>query len=254
MKFKGHRVLIIGDTHDSPHIPQDRFIWIGKYIKDHSPDYIVHIGDCGSFDSLSHFQANDTQQGKLKDAYLVDLESMRKALSILHKYIKDIPHHICLGNHEMRVHKFEERIPEIQGIMKKSLYNSFYDYGWTVSEYGEFKYIGGVAFVHAPLNIMGREYGGKNAEVQIANDSVHDLVFGHTHKARDWKAIKIGSKQWVRIINVGCSLPYGHIEEYAKLNMNGWSWNITEIGIWDNHIQENTFISMDRLEREYGNN
>ena len=112
---------------------------------------------------------------------MIDINSMRDALAMLNDAVAEIPHHICLGNHELRVHKFEEKIPEIQGMMKKELYDSFYDYGWTVSEYGEFKYVGGVAFVHAPLNIMGREYGGKNAEVQIANDSLHDLVFGHTH-------------------------------------------------------------------------
>ena len=33
MKFKGHKVLVIGDTHDSPHIPQNRFHWIGKHIR-----------------------------------------------------------------------------------------------------------------------------------------------------------------------------------------------------------------------------
>ena len=31
--FKGHKVLVIGDTHDSPDIPKDRFYWIGKHIK-----------------------------------------------------------------------------------------------------------------------------------------------------------------------------------------------------------------------------
>ena len=182
---------------------------------------------------------------------MVDIASMKSALKILDKYVSDYPRHFCMGNHELRIHRFEENIPEIQGMMKHQLYSSFKEYGWSVTEYGEFKFIAGVGFVHAPLNIMGKEYGGKNGEVQIGNDSVHDLVFGHTHKARDWKAIKIGYDKWVRIVNVGCSLPHGHIEEYAKLNMNGWSWCITELGIWDNHIQEVNFISMDRLEREY---
>ena len=56
----------------------------------------------------------------------------------------------------------------------------------------------------------------------------------------------------MRIINVGCALPFGHIEEYARLNMTGWSWGIVELGIWDNHIQESQFISMDRLKKQYG--
>ena len=85
---------------------------------------------------------------------------------------------------------------------------------------GSFKNVGGVAFTHCPLNIMGKEYGGKNCEIQIANDATNDIVFGHTHKYRDWKAPKIGDRNFVRIVNVGCALPFNHVEEYAKLKFN----------------------------------
>jgi len=252
--FKGHRIIVIGDTHDSPKIPEDRFKWIGQYINKHQPDYIIQIGDFCSFDSLSFFQKNSSQAGKLKDAYMVDISSLRSAIDLLDKYIDNdnIPRHCTFGNHEQRVHKFEENIPEIQGMMRKELYDSYLLKNWNYSEYGAFKIIAGVSFTHCPLNIMGKEYGGKNCEIQIANDATNDIVFGHTHKYRDWKSPKIGDKNFVRIINVGCALPFGHIEEYAKLNLTGWSWGIVELGIWDQHIQESQFISMDRLEKQYG--
>lgn len=252
--FKGHRVIVIGDTHDSPHIKQDRFKWIGKYIKSVNPDYIIQIGDWASFDSLSYFQKNSTQAGKLKDAFMVDIDSMRTSIDLLDKYIDNdrIPRHVTFGNHEQRVYKFEENIPEIAGMMKKELHDSFDTRNWKRSPYGAFKNIAGVSFTHCPLNIMGKEYGGKNCEVQVANDATNDIVFGHTHKFRDWKAPKIGDKNYVRIINVGCALPFNHVEEYAKLNLTGWSWGIVELGIWDKHIQESQFISMDRLEKQYG--
>jgi predicted phosphodiesterase len=252
--FKGHKVIVIGDAHDSPHIKQDRFKWIGKYIKAAKPDYIIQIGDWASFDSLSFFQKNSTQAGKLKDAYMVDIDSLRSSIDLLDKHIDNsrIPRHVTFGNHEQRVYRFEENIPEISGMMKKELHDTYTKRNWKFSPYGAFKIIGGVSFTHCPLNIMGKEYGGKNCEVQVANDATNDIVFGHTHKFRDWKQAKIGDKNSVRIINVGCALPFGHIEEYAKLNMTGWSWGIVELGIWDNHIQESQFISMDRLEKQYG--
>ena len=70
MLFKGHKIIVIGDAHDSPNIKQDRFKWIGKYIKESEPDYIIQIGDWASFDSLSFFQKNSSQAGKLKDAFI----------------------------------------------------------------------------------------------------------------------------------------------------------------------------------------
>jgi len=252
--FKGHKVLVIGDTHDSPNISKDRFYWIGKHIKHTKPDYIVQIGDFGSFDSLSSFQKNDSQQGKLKDAFMVDIHSLRQAMAMMNKGMGtyDVPKHCTFGNHEVRVHRFEENIPEIEGIMKEQLYSSYHNAGWNTSEYGDIFFISGVGFTHVPKNIMGKEYGGRNAEISIANDCLHDLVFGHTHKDRDWKAPKIGDKKYVRIVNVGCALPMNHVEQYAKLNMTGWSYGIVELAIWDNHIQEKNFVSMDRLERDYG--
>jgi predicted phosphodiesterase len=252
--FKGHRVIVIGDAHDSPHIKQDRFKWMGKYIKSVKPDYIIQIGDWASFDSLSFFQKNSTQAGKLKDAYMVDIESLRSSIDLLDKHIDNprIPRHVTFGNHEQRVYRFEENIPEIAGMMRDELHNTYKLRNWKFSPYGAFKKIGGVSFTHCPLNIMGKEYGGKQCEIQIANDATNDIVFGHTHKFRDWKQAKIGDKNSVRIVNVGCALPYGYIEEYARLNMTGWSWGIVELGIWNNQIQESQFISMDRLGKLYG--
>ena len=89
MIFKGHKIIVIGDTHDSPKIEQDRFVWIGKYIKESKPDYIIQIGDWASFDSLSYFQKNSTQAGKLKDAYMVDIESMRRSIDLLDNHINN---------------------------------------------------------------------------------------------------------------------------------------------------------------------
>ena len=84
--FKGHRIIVIGDAHDAPNVSQDRFKWIGKYINKSQPDYIIQIGDWASMDSLSFFQKNSSQAGKLKDAYMVDINSLRSSIDILDKY------------------------------------------------------------------------------------------------------------------------------------------------------------------------
>ena len=55
-----------------------------------------------------------------------DIESMRNSISILDKAI-DNPRYLDMyfGNHEQRVYKFEENIPEIAGMMKKSCMTLF---------------------------------------------------------------------------------------------------------------------------------
>ena len=44
---------------------------------------------------------------------------------------------------------------------------------------------------------------------------------------------------------------YGHLEEYAKNNANGWSYGITQLMISDGHIQSHNFISMLELQEKY---
>ena len=91
---------------------------------------------------------------------------------------------------------------------------------------GEFYFIGDVGFTHAPLNTMGKAYGGMHAENQIARDTLHDVVYGHSHKRVDKTYPKMGN-QYVNIINLGTSLPQGHVEEYARHTLTGWSYGST---------------------------
>ena len=52
---------------------------------------------------------------------------------------------------------------------------------------------------------------------------------------------------FTRILNIGCALPEGHIENYAKHSLTGWTYQIVEIDIWDNNIMEVQNISMKKL-------
>ena len=45
---------------------------------------------------------------------------------------------------------------------------------------------------------------------------------------------------------------FNHIENYARHSLTGWTYQVSEIHIWDGHIQEVHNISMKRLEEEYG--
>ena len=89
----------------------------------------------------------------------------------------------------------------------------------------------GVGFIHCPLNIMGKEYGGVGAERNIGLNSLFDVVYGHSHKSNDVRVPKIGTNNYTRVINVGCSMPDGHIEDYAKLGVTGWWWGIVDVQV-----------------------
>ncbi len=249
------RVLAIGDAHDSPKLPKDRFAWMGKHAAETRPSHIVQIGDLLTLDSLNSHESNASLGGKAKPAYLADMVSGKEALDAFNTQLPSDytpTRHITLGNHEQRILRFESDAPETVGMMRSELESILSGAGWTWSEYGDFHYLGGVAFVHVPLNRIGKPYGGKNSEQQIANDSVTDTVLGHSHIGRQWRAPKIGPAQHVTVLNLGCALPDGHIEDYAKMSTTGWTFGIYDLTIGGGHILSASFIPMAELARRYG--
>jgi len=249
----GYKVLAIGDAHDDPHIPKDRFRWFGKHAKEMGANYVVQIGDWATLDSLNSHIPNDTLAAKQKSPFVDDLVSLNRSFDEFNKGLggHSCKRHTTLGNHERRAWLFEDANPESAGLLTGPLLSAFESHGWSTSPYGEFFYLGGVGFVHVPLNTLGKAYGGKNVLNTIANDAVHDIAFGHNHREESRTSPKLGPYNRVNVINLGCALPHGHIEGYAEHNLNGWTWGVKELFIRGGHIESAKFISMLELEERY---
>lgn len=244
------RVLAIGDTHDDRKLPKTRFSRLGQYARDTNPDVVIQIGDMGTIDSLNGHIPNESLDGKLKPSFETDMGSLNEALQAFG--CDGIEKHVTLGNHERRIWLYEQVNPEMAGKLICTLDSILANNGWTYSPYGSIHYVGGVGFVHAALNTMGKTYGGKNCLPTIANDSISDLVVGHSHRGRVHQAPKIGQRYPTTIIDLGCALPDGHIEDYAKHALNGWTYGAYDLLIQHGHIQSAKFISMAELEDRYG--
>ena len=240
------RVLAIGDCHDSPALPdKSRFEAMGRLAREKAVDQIIQIGDFTSLDSMSSHEGNDTVKGQAKPSFMTDMVSMQAALRAFDKGLAgyDCPKHITLGNHEARLFTYVNRHPEVVHMLDEALYGPLEDHGWTCSPYGEFYFVGDVGFTHAPLNIMGKAYGGQNCENAIARDALHDVVFGHTHKRSDKAFPKMGQEH-ITVINLGCSLPDGHVEEYARHSLTGWSYGVYLMDVCEGRIAGRSWVPM----------
>lgn len=250
------RVLGIGDAHDDPRLDKDRFYWMGCYAAEHRIPRILSIGDWSTFDSLNSYDGNDTWAGRLKPVFLSDIESLveskeafQRGLLTASEYSPIL--HKTLGNHEDRMNSYENRHPENYGTFRAEFHRVMERFGWTYSPFGAFHFIGGVGFTHVPLNKMGKAYGGKHAANTIGNDTLFDIVYGHDHKEQKKRIEKIGDNHYVVIGNLGCALPEGHIESYAKHTATGWSYGIVDMTIYNGHVQAWSFIPMRELRDRY---
>lgn len=247
------RVCAIGDVHDSPKQDKDRFKWFGRHIAKTQPDKVVQIGDFGDFHSCSNHEPIGSLSAALKPSYRRDLDSLEEALGLIHKEISGsgIHLHVVEGNHEDRVYRFQDLHPEADGMFIEALHDVFARYDWRAKPYGEFLFIAGVGFVHAPKTIMGRAYGGKNSEQQIGNDALFSIVWGHTHRAVFKQIPKIGPSQHIEVLNLGSAMPQGYVAPYAGTATTGWTYGVFDLELRGGHIVGHRFIGMDSLREMY---
>ena len=251
------RVLAIGDLHQDPRHP-DRLnvlTWIARYASLHRFDHIVQIGDWSTWDSVNQHDRNDTAGARHKPSIARDMENLKDSLAAWRAGID--PDYkprqtVVLGNHENRLERFENANPEALGMFTGERDQSFLQYGWKTRPYGEMFYIEGVAFTHHPVNGVGRAFGGETGPQRAASKTTVPMVSGHTHKRQVHDAAKIGPVDVISMVEIGCALPWGVVESYAKHGMTGWYYGVCPMTVHGGVITDLAFVSMLTLEREYG--
>jgi len=122
------KILVIGDTHDSPEIPdKSRFGWFAKHIRKIKPDAVVQIGDFVTLDSCTHYIRDDTYTAKIdKPIFMKDMESMDSAMEEFQYHLKDykVKKYLTLGNHEKRMFRKEDSNPTFYGMCQKEFFGN----------------------------------------------------------------------------------------------------------------------------------
>ena len=252
---RAERVLAIGDLHQDPRLPHrlDVLTWIARYASDHQVPRIIQIGDWSTWDSVNQHDKNDTYAAKSKPSIRDDMENLKASLKAFHNGLSYKPKlHITLGNHENRLERFENMNPESHGVFTMARDEAFMQWGWKTRPYGEILYVQGVGFTHHPINGAGRAFGGKTGPQRAANESTIPMVSGHTHRRQVHDAPKIGPVESISMVEIGCAMPWGEVEGYAKHSLTGWWWGICDLTVQDGAITDVSFISMLTLERLYG--
>ena len=256
--FTGERftsVAVIPDIHIAPGISNERMHWIGRWVNDIEPDYIVQLGDWLTLDSMSTHAAPGSIAQLQAPTFQADLAAGRESIEIFNDAVGDkgITKRIeTLGNHEFRAYRFENLNSCLEGTLIQEIEEMFAAGGFRPVPFGQFAFIEGVGFIHHANNTLGRPYGGKTVAQRIAAESIFSVVHGHCHTKQAADAPKIGPSHSVRAISAGCALPYGHVEEYAQHATTGWWWGVLNLVIHNGIILDEHWTSMISLERRYG--
>jgi hypothetical protein len=228
--------------------------WIARYASRERFDHIVQIGDWSTWDSCNFHDKNDTAAARYKPPIAQDMENLKESLKVW-QVAKDPDYRprqsVVLGNHENRVERFENANPEALGTFTLERDQAFLQWGWHTRPYGELFYIENVAFTHHPVNGVGRAFGGETGPQRAASKTTVPIVSGHTHKRQVHDAAKIGPVDVISMVEVGCALPWGEVESYAKHGMTGWWYGVCGMTVQGGVITDLEFKSMLSLEAAF---
>ena len=254
--------LFIPDSHVKPGISLDYLDWIGQYIVRKRPDVVIHAGDFADMESLSSYDMGKrAAEGKrVKADIKAAKEGMAVLLAPLRKLQKEQEERgevvykprmvITLGNHESaRIDRHVEAHPELHGFLSiESL--GYKEAGWEVVPYLTPIKINGVNYVHYFQNVMtGKPLAGTAAN--MLKTIGESFTMGHRQvldvSTRFLPAS--GQQQWGLICG-GC---YMHQEDYKGVQGNKHFRGIVLKHNVHNGSYDPLFVSLDWLEKEYGN-
>lgn len=245
-------VVWFTDAHNQPGISPDRFIWLGNFVNELCPDVLIDGGDFDDMRSLCGHEGNETYNGKFKPSFMDDLSASKKARDLINKTIRvPVTKYHLLGNHEDRLWQFENRHPEVYGMMQHAYLEIQQNAGWDVRRYREYLTIGGVDFTHIPMNGLNKPVGGAQCCINVARSSIKDVCFGHTHSYAYWEMSKMGPGRSVVAINGGCYMPDGYVPDYSKGSQKAMAYGCHAMIIEDGHITNHSFVSMKEMAQRY---
>ena len=244
------KVCVIGDAHDSPHLPnKERFEWLGRFAADNEVDWVVSIGDWWTMDCFSTHTDRATFEGRSKPTFEQDRDSFHQSQRAFQRGLGDHKPKklITLGNHEVRAWRWDNLHPEAEphGIKVEE---AFLQWGWRTSPYGEYRFIDGVGFTHVPFNGLSRPL----AQGQRANKAMFDTIHGDDHRSLILTDYKSGPVRSPTVYGAATALPNGFIEGFANKGGSTWRSGVCLATIWGGYVRSWQFTEMALLEHRYG--
>lgn len=241
-------IIVIADTQCKTGISLDYCKWIGQYIFDKKPDVVVHIGDHADCPSLSSYDKGKRSfEGRRLKA---DLEAAKLGMDYIVEGFKKDGYNprmvFCLGNHEERLDRLANDMPELSGFVGTELLN-LEQYGWEVYPFLKPAVIEDIFFVHFLANpFTGKPYGGSAmSQLKTVGNS---FVCGHKQILDIAIRPTLNGKHQIGIINGAC---YDHHEEYKGHCGNNHFRGLTVLHEVEDGFGLPMFVSLDYLKRKY---
>lgn len=254
----GKDILVVPDPHAHPEFGNDRADWLGKFILDRKPDFVVNMGDTFDMPSLSSYDKGKASfhGNSYEEDVKAGLDFLDRMWYPIKKAKRKKPHSVFLvGNHEARLTKVLEYDPQLSGdrfgvsfnnYQLKDYHNEvvYYD-GQTPGIYS----IEGVSFAHYLISgIMGRPISGEHHAASLIAKTHSSCVVAHSHTV-DWAVRSTVTGKTIMGLVSGVFQDYD-AKWAGSCNDLWWPGLVYLRGVEDGSYDPE-FISLGALRREY---
>ena len=230
--------LFFTDAHSKPSDNFRRFDALGKMIVDIQPDAIIDGGDFSEMETLNIYKGSQLVGGAGGSKFLENKRYKEdiEASITARKYIADplkeynikqkknskkqyMPRFFwCEGNHEQRIRRVPELIPQLEGWIdiKEDLIKPTEGFGFEHHNFLEPVDIEGIIYSHYFVTgTMGKPISGKNKALKALEMGHRSCVWGHSHEFDAAYSDTVSGERLIAI-NGGC------FQERNKYMKNVW--------------------------------
>ena len=252
--------VVLTCAHSDPSISNDRFDWLGEFLYDVRPDYVVDLGDGADLKSLNSF---DTRypQAIVAQNYESDINHYNDAMERMRRKFRTMkkkrPAFFGFeGNHENRIKKAIANDPRLEGATYGISFSHLQTDVW-FDEYHQYNNSApaifdydGVSYAHY---IASGNYGTAMSGLHHAYGLVQkrhcSTTVGHSHKRSIFFKDDAHPHPTIGLV-AGCFK--GGEEGWAgQSNMEWWKGVIVKRNV-QNGYYEPEFVSLGRLRDVYG--
>ena len=259
MSAKPKTAVVFSCSHSDPQTSNERFSWLGKFLYDIKPDYVIDLGDGADLRSLNSY---DTRKPEaiVSQSYEADIDVYNDSQERLRHYFrlhkrKKPKWYGFEGNHEHRITTAIEHDPRLEGIKYGISFNHLNTEKW-FDEYHKYECnapkihnYDGVDYAHyIGAGNFGRAISGTHHAYGLIQNRYRSCTVGHSHKRDVYFKDGVGKRGAIGLV-AGCYK--GAKESWAgQANMDWWKGVIVKRQIEDGYY-EPEFVSINTLKKEY---
>jgi hypothetical protein len=253
-------VVVYSCAHSDPSVGNERFDWLGSFLYDLRPDYVVDLGDGADMKSLNTY---DTRYPKaiVSQSYEADIETYNDSQErIRHPFKKakrKRPAFIGFeGNHEHRIKKAIATDPRLEGqkygvsfshLQTKYWFDEYHEYHNSAPALADYD---GVLYGHyVSSGNYGTAMSTKHHGYSLVEKLACSATVGHSHKFNYYAKVDARPTPLHGLV-VGCFK--GAEEGWAGQANAEWRKGLVVKRCLANGDYDIEWVSMKRLEAEYG--